>query len=337
MRPEALRHPGGAQAAAAPAGMAPGQVSQQWQAALERERQPSADGAAAAVAAGVAVQAATDPPAGAVGAGRLAAPALQPRVGWRDASASATWLAPVRPRAPSDASAGSTGAAVRAAEAPAAGVGAGGTAGAAAASAGRVPAGQVMQSAATLDVGQGEAGFVGRDVSAPEPMRSAGSGQAIVPFGATTAAVPVPGNRVTAAEEARLPAQAEAALPPRSALQGDTPGLASSLLRPARPGAAFAPTHLHIGPGEDGPALWLRDAAGGTDAATAQRLLQAMALLGWPREWRPAAMYLNGRPVWLATPAPLPAAALPAPPAPESETGSAPTPHHFIKEEPHGH
>lgn len=324
MRPEALRHPPGVPAAAASAGAAPGQVSQQWQAALERERQPAADGAAAALAAGVAGQAAANPPAGAAGAGRLAVP-LQPRVGWRDASASATWLAPVRPRAPADAPAEVTGAAARAAGAPAAG--AGGATGAAAS------AGRVLQSAVTLGVGQGEAGFAGRHVFAPGPVHSAGGRPAMESPGAATGPAATLGSRAMAAHPPRVPAQAGPLLPQ---LPAGTPGPAgSSVPRPTRPGAAFAPTHLHVGPGEDGPALWLRDAAGGTDAAAAQRLLQAMAVLGWPREWRPAAMYLNGRPVRLAAAALPPAAALPAPGAPASET--TPAPHHFIKEEPHGH
>jgi hypothetical protein len=327
MRPEALRHPPGVPAAAASAGAAPGQVSQQWQAALERERQPAADGAVAALAAGVAGQAAANPPAGAAGAGRLAAPALQPRVGWRDATAPAPWLAPVRPRAPADAPAEVTGAAARAAEAPAAG--AGGATGAAAS------AGRVLQSAVTLGVGQGEAGFAGRDVFAPGPVHSAGGRPAMESPGAATGPAATLGSRAMVAHPPRVPAQAGPLLPQ---LQAGTPGPAGSgVPRPTRPGAAFAPTHLHVGPGEDGPALWLRDAASGTDAATAQRLLQAMAVLGWPREWRPAAMYLNGRHVWSATAAAPPAAALPAPPAAQSEAGPAPTPHHLIKEQPHGH
>jgi hypothetical protein len=340
MRPEALRHPPGSQAGAAtaPAGAVPGQVSQQWQAALERERQAPADGAAAAGAAGAAAQAAADPLAGAAGAYRVAAPALQPRVGWRDASPSATWLAPVRPRAPAGSRAEPTAAAHTVSEAPAATAGGSGDAAAATADGG--PAGMAPQPAATLATGQGVAaggpGAVGRLVFAPGQARSAG--HAIVAFGATTGTGLAQGSLVTAAREAGLPPQAQAA-PTRQPLpQAGAQGLAAhSVARPSRPGPAFAPTHLHIGPGEDGPALWLRDAAGGTDAAAVQRLLQAMAVLGWPREWRPAAMYLNGRQLWTATAAPPPAADLPAPPAAQSEAGPAPTLHHLIKEQPHGH
>ncbi|HET7863052.1 MAG TPA: hypothetical protein VFL86_01490, partial [Burkholderiaceae bacterium] len=152
------------------------------------------------------------------------------------------------------------------------------------------------------------------------PMDSAGSTPAtpavtMAPAGpgAPAAALPTAGPRPMA------PVRAASSAAPRSA-------------PPARMGESqpFAPTNLQVTAGDDGPAVWLRDARLNADGHTAARLLQALATLGWTQSLRPGALFLNGR----RLPEPserLPAAATSARPA------ALPDPLPSPKEDSHGH
>lgn len=184
------------------------------------------------------------------------------RVAWRDASATSTWLAPVRPRE---------------------------------------------------DAGVAE--------DRPAPLEDAPTPEAAAPAvtlapagpGVPLATLPTDGPRPAA------PTRAPSSAAPRSA-------------PPARTGEsqAFAPTNLQVTAGDDGPAVWLRDARLAPDGHTAARLLQALATLGWTQSLRPGALFLNGRRL------PDPSERLPAA-ATAARQAALPDPIPSPKEDSHGH
>lgn len=133
-----------------------------------------------------------------------------------------------------------------------------------------------------------------------------------------------------------------AVVPPSPGLRAGALGsaplaTASRTAPPRRPAEAqpFAPTNLQVTQGEDGPAVWLRDARLGADGQAAARVQQALATLGWTHALRPTALYLNGRllndrPLHDRTLGPAtPSRALP----PQAQPNTAPS----SKEDPHGH
>jgi hypothetical protein len=128
--------------------------------------------------------------------------------------------------------------------------------------------------------------------------------------GAPVAALPTAGPRPMAPTRAASRATPRSAPPPRT---GES--------------QPFAPTNLQVTAGDDGPAVWLRDARLTPDGHTAARLLQALATLGWTQSQRPGALFLNGRPL----PERLPA----VPPAAQHATRPDPIP--SPKEDSHGH
>lgn len=227
------------------------------------------------------------------------------RVAWRDASAASTWLAPVRAR-------------------------------------------EEPNPALDEDRPAPQA----QDPQAPPTQPAAGPATAGLLFMPTAPQVAMRHPVALTGAEPAPPTDAVAAPPPALAasIQANAePAGAHSLLssagpRPAAPGCAaiasaprpahprppgeaqpYAPTHLQVTQGEDGPAVWLRDARMAPDGQAAARVLQALAALGWPHTQRPGALFLNGRPLVPATLA----RALPA--------QHQPDPLRPLKEDPHGH
>lgn len=247
------------------------------------------------------------------------------RVAWRDASASSTWLAPVRPR--EDAAAAEDRLAPPQ-DAP-------------------VPEAtlQAGQQTAAQDHGLADTGIPVPGIMAAGPQALAGPLSA--PLNAP--ADPAPGF-AAAGDDAGLnpPVATSHAGPGTSAASGaalqtvvraptatartaTTPRSAP----PARTGESqpFAPTNLQVTAGDDGPAVWLRDARLAPDGHTTARLLQALATLGWPQSQRPGALYLNGR--RLPDRADL-SERLPAAP-PAAREAARPDPIPSPKEDSHGH
>jgi hypothetical protein len=229
-----------------------------WARAWAHERQQAAAGANTPAPAGVGEQ----------------------RVAWRDASVSSTWLAPVR---------------AREAQAP----------------------GEDRQALPSRDLqtpgqpaphgtaGAHHADSAGTDLlfmPAVQPLAMppaalwAGPGPALpATADATPPVTPTPPGPASTQE-------APAIAPPTPGLRTGAPGSASVAAAPRtapprRPAEAqpFAPTNLQVTQGEDGPAVWLRDARLGTGGQAAARVQQALAALGWPHALRPTAVYLNGR------------------------------------------
>jgi hypothetical protein len=329
MRAEALHGPArGSVPGASPAAVPLPQASQQWQAALQQERQrPSVDGAAAPVDA--ALPAAPPPALADAALSDAALLTARPRVAWRDASSSSTWLAPVRPRAEEDAAAGDAAAAADAGPATAA-------------ASHHAPSGSPEGAEAGPDEpGQGPA-FPGAGVAAarvpaevPAAVAMPGRAPGVVPGLAGPSA---PGQ---ARPLAQLPAEASRPLSapvaglarPPAQLPGPEAGTPQQPqhVAPRQPPPAGTPparTHLHMTPGDDGVSVWLRDATQAPQGPWALRLLQALADLGGPA-LRPGSLHLNGRRIWSA------ASGL-AGPRPEPQAGLLPSPP-LSQEDPHGH
>ena len=239
------------------------------------------------------------------------------RVAWRDASAASTWLAPVRTREeqrPEDnrqamqPSLGSE--ALQAPAQPAT------TPGKQAAPTHDTPASpDLLLVPAT------------QQVAMPQPAAWPGHGPALQAEAVVAPPVALASSRVASADlttPTALPSASPQLIAPGRATGTPAPRTPP----PSRPGEAqpFAPTNLQITPGEDGPAVWLRDARLSPDGQAASRVLQALATLGWPHTLRPGALFLNGRPLG---PAATPTRALPPPSHPDT----LPPP----KEDPHGH
>lgn len=203
------------------------------------------------------------------------------RVAWRDASATCTWLAPVRPREDAGVAEDRT-AQPQDAPAPEA-------------------APQPGRKAARLDHGLASAalpalGFMAatpQAVPAPltTPITQAPGLPAAVDGTGTAPATPV------AAMASAGPGAPVAALPTTGPHPTAPARAAPRSAPPARMGESqpFAPTNLQVTAGDDGPAVWLRDARLAADGHTAARLLQALATLGWTQSLRPGALFLNGR------------------------------------------
>jgi hypothetical protein len=280
---------------AAPAPAAPRPAEAPWARAWAHEWQQVAD--------------AKDNPA-AAGAGDV-------RVAWRDASAASTWLAPVRareelrPEEERQAAQPSLGTEVPMVLAPPAT-----TPGKKASPPHDAPASpELLFMPATQPVAlsqpatrRGHEPALQADAKAAPPVALAASRLATADLTSTTA---MPSARA----QPIAPDLANRSAAPR------TPP-------PSRPGEArpFAPTHLQITPGEDGPAVWLRDARLSPGGQATSRVLQALASLGWPHTLRPGALFLNGRPL-----GPTPSTrALP----PQGHPDTLPP---LKEEDPHGH
>ncbi len=255
--------------------------------------------------------------AGATG-GPAAAGAGDMRVAWRDASAASTWLAPVRAREDLSPALDED------------------------------PQAHDPQTPPRPAAGSGKKAAP-HDAAPATPANPATAGFLFLPTAPQMALLPpaawTGGEPALPADAAAAPPLALAPSSQASAEQATAPTLRpSGGLQPAAPGRAaiasapraapprspgetqpFAPTHLQITQGEDGPAVWLRDARMAPDGQAAARVLQALATLGWPHTQRPGALFLNGRPLG-------PAATARAQPA-QHHPDPLPAP----KEDSHGH
>ena len=221
-----------------------------------------------------------------------AAAAGDARVAWRDASAASTWLAPVRARQePKPAAAEDR----QAAQPPGLEAPIAPTQPATAPARKGPPAHDAPASPALLFLP------AAHQVALPQLATWPGQNPMLPAQPADAAAAPA----VALAAPCMAPADMDAtAAMPSASLRPAAPGRATSppaprTPPPSRSGEAqpFAPTNLQVTPGEDGPAVWLRDARLSPDGQATSRVLQALASLGWPHTLRPGALFLNGRPL----------------------------------------